>query len=91
MTDEEIKSLVKEWHSHRAEGELNQDTVKREIRSMEKSVANYNVEQLGSIPIEREDGGRGDENTSVSDGRNGKSRSNKSDQDSGNPTVDKKI
>jgi len=56
LTDEEIKSLVKEWHSHRAEGELNQDTVKREIRSMEKSVANYNVEQLGSIPIEREDG-----------------------------------
>ena len=56
LTDEEIKSLVKEWHDHRAEGELNQDTVEREIRSMEKSVARYNVEQLGSIPIEREDG-----------------------------------
>jgi len=56
LTDEEIKSLVKEWHDHRAEGELNQDTVEREIRAMEKTVAKYNVEQLGSIPIEREDG-----------------------------------
>ena len=56
LTDEEIKSLVKEWHDHRAEGELNQETVEREIRAMEKTVANYNVEQLGSIPVEREDG-----------------------------------
>jgi hypothetical protein len=55
LTDEEIKSLVKEWHDHRAEGELNQQTVESEIRSMEKSVAKYNVEQLGSTPIERED------------------------------------
>ena len=56
LTDDEIKSLVKDWHDHRAEGELNQQTVEREIRAMEKTVANYNVEQLGSIPIEREDG-----------------------------------
>ena len=48
LTDDEIKSLVKDWHDHRAEGELNQETVEREIRSMEKSVAKYKVEQLGN-------------------------------------------
>ena len=57
LTDEEIRTLVKEWHDHRADGELNQETMEREIRSMEKSVAQYNVlEQLGSTPSEREDG-----------------------------------
>jgi hypothetical protein len=57
LTDEEIRTLVKEWHDHRADGELNQETMEREVRSMEKSVAQYNVlEQLGSTPSEREDG-----------------------------------
>jgi hypothetical protein len=56
LTDDKIKTLVKEWHDHRAETNLNQETVEREIRSMEKSVAKFNVEQLGSIPLEREDG-----------------------------------
>jgi len=56
LTDKEIKTLVKEWHDHRVEEELNQETVEREIRSMEKTVAKYNVEQLGSILYEREDG-----------------------------------
>jgi hypothetical protein len=56
LTDEEIRTLVKEWHDHRADGELNQETMEREVRSMEESVAQYNVlEQLGRTPSERED------------------------------------
>ena len=43
LTDDDIITLVKEWHNHRAEKELNQETVEREIRAMEKSVAKYNV------------------------------------------------
>ena len=85
LTDDEIKSLVKDWHDHRAEGELNQQTVEREIRAMEKTVANYNVEQLGSIPIEREDGAM--RILVCQMGRNGRSGS-KGDQDSGNPAAD---
>lgn len=43
--------------SQSTDGELNQETMEREVRSMEKSVAQYNVlEQLGSTPSEREDG-----------------------------------
>jgi len=56
LTDEEIKALVKELHDHRAEEELNDGTVEREMRSMELTIARYNVEQLGDIPAEREDG-----------------------------------
>ena len=66
LTDEEIITLVKEWQDHRADREVNQETMEREVRSierevgsMEKSVAQYNVnvfEQLGSTPSEREDG-----------------------------------
>ena len=56
LTDDEIRLLVKEVHDNRAEKELNQETVEREIREMEKLVAKHNVEQLGSIPLEREDG-----------------------------------
>ena len=43
LTDDDIITLVKECHNHRAEKELNQETVEREIRAMEKSVAKYNV------------------------------------------------
>ena len=56
LTDDKIRTLVKELHDHRAEKEFNQETVEREIRAMEKLAAKYNVEQLGSIPLEREDG-----------------------------------
>jgi molecular chaperone DnaK (HSP70) len=56
LTDEEIKALVKELHDHRAEEELNDKTVEREMRGMELTIARYNVEQLGDTPLEREDG-----------------------------------
>jgi hypothetical protein len=48
--------LVKEWHEKRLEEELNALTVAMEIKAMEKKLAKYNVEQLGEIPIKREDG-----------------------------------
>jgi hypothetical protein len=41
LTDAEIKVLVKDWHEQRREGDLNKE---------------YNVDQLGEIPLEREDG-----------------------------------
>jgi hypothetical protein len=56
LTDGEIKSLVKEWHDKRSEEELNALTVAMEIKAMEEKQAKYSVEQLGEIPIEREDG-----------------------------------
>jgi hypothetical protein len=56
LTDEEIKSLVKDWHDHRNEAELDQSTVEREIKAMERIMTKHNVEQLGEMPTEREDG-----------------------------------
>jgi hypothetical protein len=56
LMDAEIKGLVKEWHDQRREGDLNQAIVDREMKTMKAKLAKYNVEQLGEIPIEREDG-----------------------------------
>jgi hypothetical protein len=56
LTDREIKSLIKEWHDNRPEEELNALMVAMEIKAMEKKLEKYNVEQLGELPIEREDG-----------------------------------
>ncbi len=51
----EIKSLVKEWHNKRAEEDLNALTVAMEMKAMEKKLTKYNMEQLGEMPIKRED------------------------------------
>jgi hypothetical protein len=56
LTNREIKSLVKDWHDRRSEEELNHVSVKIEMKAMEKKLIKYNVEQLGNIPLEREDG-----------------------------------
>jgi hypothetical protein len=56
LTDTEIKGLVKDWHDQRREGDLNQAVVDREMKTMEAKLAKYNVDQLGEIPIERENG-----------------------------------
>jgi hypothetical protein len=55
LTDGEIRSLVKERHNQRTEDELNSTTVEMELKAMEKKLGTYNVEQLGDIPVERED------------------------------------
>ena len=56
LMDGEIKSLVKEWHGNRAEEDLNALMVSMEMKAMEKKLMKYDVEQLGELPIEREDG-----------------------------------
>ena len=56
LTDGEIKSLVKEWHDRRTEAELDQATVNMELKAVAKKLHKYNVERLGELPIEREDG-----------------------------------
>ena len=56
LTDGEIKTLVKDWHDKRAEEDLNQITVEMEMKAMEKTLANFKVEQLGNIPIQQENG-----------------------------------
>ena len=56
LTDGEIKSLVKEWHDNRTEAELNHETVEMELKAMEKKLTKYNVERLGDLPNEQEDG-----------------------------------
>ncbi len=55
-TNKEIKSLVKDWHDRRSEEELKHMSVEIEMKAMEKKLTKYNVEQLGNIPLEREDG-----------------------------------
>jgi hypothetical protein len=35
---------------------LNSATVEMELQAMEKKLRTYNVEQLGDIPVQREDG-----------------------------------
>jgi hypothetical protein len=47
--------LVREWHDQRAEEDLSALTVAIEMKAMEKKLTKYNVEQLGEIPIKRED------------------------------------
>ena len=55
LTDAEIKGLLKDWHDQRTEGDLDKAVVDREMKAMEAKMEKYNVNQLGEIPIERED------------------------------------
>ncbi len=59
LTEREIQMLVKDWHDRRSEGDLRQETIEMETKSMEKKLRKYNVEQLGEMPLEREDGTMG--------------------------------
>jgi len=56
LTDVEIKGLVIDWHDQRREGDLNKAVVDREMKTMKAKLKKYNVDQLGEIPVEREDG-----------------------------------
>jgi hypothetical protein len=56
LTEGEIKSLVKEWHDRRTEEELHHISVEMEMKALEKKLTKYNVERLGGMPTEREDG-----------------------------------
>jgi hypothetical protein len=48
--------LVKDRHNQRTEDELNSATVEMELKAVEKKLRTYSVEQLGNIPVKREDG-----------------------------------
>jgi hypothetical protein len=56
LTQREIQNLVQELHNHQQESKLEHGTAEREIGAMQKKIQCYKVEQLGSIPTEREDG-----------------------------------
>jgi hypothetical protein len=56
LTQREIQNLVQELHDRQQESKLEQGTAEREMDAMQKRIQHYNVEQLGSIPTEREDG-----------------------------------
>jgi hypothetical protein len=56
LSEREIQTLVKDWHNRRLEGDLQQGTIEMEVKSMEKKLRRYNVEQLGETPLEWEDG-----------------------------------
>jgi hypothetical protein len=43
LLDQEIKSLVKEWHDTRTEAKLNEVTVRMETKALKSKVRKYNV------------------------------------------------
>jgi hypothetical protein len=55
LTNRDIKLLVQEIQDHWREGKLQQSTVEMEIRAIQRKIQRYDVEQLGEIPMERED------------------------------------
>ncbi len=56
LVRKEIQTLVKDWHDRRSEGNLRQETIEMETKAMEKKLRRYNVEQLGEMPLDQEDG-----------------------------------
>jgi hypothetical protein len=43
LSDQKIKSLVKEWHDTRTEAKLNKVTVRMEMKALKSKVRKYNV------------------------------------------------
>jgi hypothetical protein len=56
LTQREIQNLVQELHDRQQESELEQGTAKKEMGAMQKKIQCYNIEQLGRIPKERDNG-----------------------------------
>ncbi len=56
LSDAEIHKLVMERKDVRGEVELNQATIDREVKTMEAKLNKYNVQALGEIPTQRNDG-----------------------------------
>jgi hypothetical protein len=56
LTNKEIQVLVQVIHDHQRESKLELGTAEREMEAMQKKIERYNVDQLGDIPTEREDG-----------------------------------
>jgi hypothetical protein len=56
LSAQEIKLLVREWHDMRTDANLNEATVRMEMKALESKIKKFNVPQLGDIPEERKDG-----------------------------------
>jgi hypothetical protein len=56
LTQGELCQLVKDLHGHRQEDKLEQGTADKEMEAMQRKIQCYNVEQLGRIPPERDNG-----------------------------------
>jgi polyhydroxyalkanoate synthesis regulator phasin len=56
LTQGEIRQLVKDLHDQRQEDKLEQGTADKEMEAMQRKIQHYNVEQLGGIPPERDNG-----------------------------------
>jgi hypothetical protein len=56
LTQREIQNLVQELQDCQQESKLEQGTAEKEMDAMQKKIQCYNVEQLGRIPTEKEDG-----------------------------------
>jgi hypothetical protein len=56
LMDAEIQKLVTEWQDGCGEAELDQATINREVKTMEKKINTYDVATLGEVPTQREDG-----------------------------------
>jgi hypothetical protein len=56
LLDQEIKSLVKEWHNTRTEDKLNARTAQKELEVLEDELTMHNMPQLGDIPDEWNNG-----------------------------------
>jgi hypothetical protein len=56
LTQGEIRQLVKDLHDQRQEDKLEQGTADKEMEAMRRKIQHYNVEQLGGIPPERDNG-----------------------------------
>ncbi len=48
--------MVKDLHDQRQEDKLEQGTADKEMEAMQRKIQHYNVEQLGEIPPERDNG-----------------------------------
>jgi hypothetical protein len=56
LSDAEIQKLVMEWKDLRGEVELDQAKIDRGVKTMEAKLNKYNVQALGEIPTQRNDG-----------------------------------
>jgi hypothetical protein len=56
LSEKEIQTLVKDWHDRCSEGDPRQETIEMKTKAMEKKLRRYNVEQLGEMPLDQEDG-----------------------------------
>jgi hypothetical protein len=56
LMDAEIQKLVTEWQDVRGKAELDQETIDREVKTMEEKLNKYNMATLGKVPTQRKDG-----------------------------------